>query len=109
VQHQDPFYQLGKLYVYNLQVELFQYGSEKIDTGVPEIDVFEDLKSYSIDNEPRILQEDGAFFILEDNSGVIREESNTTDVSDSYGDNEKFKVQSRDLIFDPSNPFGEIT
>ena len=25
VQHQDPFYQLGKLYVYKLQVELFQY------------------------------------------------------------------------------------
>jgi hypothetical protein len=32
VKHQDPFYQLGKLYVFKLQVELFQYASEKIDT-----------------------------------------------------------------------------
>ena len=27
VKHQDPFYQLGKLYVYKMQVELFQYAS----------------------------------------------------------------------------------
>lgn len=49
VKHQDPFYQLGKLYVYRLQVELFQYASEHIDTGIKEIDVFETLKSYDTD------------------------------------------------------------
>ena len=49
VQHQDPFYQLGKLYVYKLQVELFQYASEHIDTGFKDIDVFETLKSYDTD------------------------------------------------------------
>lgn len=49
VQHQDPFYQLGKLYVYKLQVELFQYASEHIDTGHRDIDVFESLKSYDTD------------------------------------------------------------
>jgi len=48
VQHQDPFYQLGKLYVYKLQVELFQYASEAIDTGVKEIDAFETLKTFNI-------------------------------------------------------------
>ena len=47
VQHQDPFYQLGKLYVYKLQVELFQYSSEKIETGIPELDVFQSLKTFS--------------------------------------------------------------
>ena len=47
VQHQDPFYQLGKLYVYKLQVELFQYSSEAIDTGVEEIDAFESLKTFN--------------------------------------------------------------
>jgi hypothetical protein len=30
VESQDPFYQLGKLYVYRLSVELFQYGSIKL-------------------------------------------------------------------------------
>jgi len=47
VQHQDPFYQLGKLYVYKLQIELFQYSSEFIDTGIPEIDAFESLKTFN--------------------------------------------------------------
>ncbi len=47
VQHQDPFYQLGKLYVYKLQVELFQYSSERIDTGIKEIDAFETLKTFT--------------------------------------------------------------
>lgn len=46
VTHQDPFYQAGKLYVYKLQVELFQYASEHITTGIKEIDVFETLKSF---------------------------------------------------------------
>ena len=47
VQHQDPFYQLGKLYVYKLQIELFQYSSERIDTGIKEIDAFETLKTFT--------------------------------------------------------------
>jgi hypothetical protein len=47
VQHQDPFYQLGKLYVYKLQVELFQYASEQIDTGIAQVDAFETLKTFS--------------------------------------------------------------
>ena len=47
VKHQDPFYQLGKLYVFKLQIELFQYASEKIDTGISEIDAFETLKTFT--------------------------------------------------------------
>jgi len=47
VQHQDPFYQLGKLYVYKLQVELFQYASEQIDTGIAQVDTFETLKTFN--------------------------------------------------------------
>lgn len=49
VQHQNPFYQLGKLYVYKLQVELYQYASERIDTGIGDIDVFESLKTFDVD------------------------------------------------------------
>ena len=49
VKHQDPFYQLGKLFVYKLQIELFQYSSERMQTGIPEVDVFESLKSFDLD------------------------------------------------------------
>ena len=48
VQHQNPFYQIGKLYTYKLDIELFQYASERIDTGYNVIDDFESLKTFDI-------------------------------------------------------------
>jgi hypothetical protein len=45
VEHEQPFYQLKNLPVYKLQVELFEYRSEKIDTGIAELDEFEILNS----------------------------------------------------------------
>ena len=38
VEHEQPFYQLGKNYVYQLQCELFEYEDEVIDTGIDAID-----------------------------------------------------------------------
>ena len=83
VQHQDPFYQLGKLYVYKLQVELFQYASEKLDTGIEEIDIFETLKSFDTT-------------------------INDVEKPDGFGTNNKFKVESEGVVFDVNNPFGEL-
>ena len=38
VEHEDPFYQLGKNYVYQLKCELFEYEDEVIDTSIDFID-----------------------------------------------------------------------
>jgi len=38
VEHEDPFYQLGKNYVYQLKCELFEYEDEVIDTTIETID-----------------------------------------------------------------------
>ena len=38
VEHEKPFYQLGKNYVYELQCELFEYEDEVIDTSIDLID-----------------------------------------------------------------------
>ena len=38
VEHEDPFYQLGKNYVYQLKCELFEYEDEIFDTDIEEID-----------------------------------------------------------------------
>jgi hypothetical protein len=37
VEHEQPFYQLGKNYVYELKCELFEYEDEVVDTTVEEI------------------------------------------------------------------------
>lgn len=38
VEHEDPFYQLGRNYVYLLKCELFEYEDEVLDTSISEID-----------------------------------------------------------------------
>lgn len=83
VQHQDPFYQLKKLYVYKLEVELFQYSSEKIDTGIADIDEFETLKTFDVTKQANI------------------------EVPDSYGNNNAFKTEAIPIVFDKTNPFGD--
>ena len=42
VEHEAIFYQLGSLQTYDLRCELFEYSSERIDTGIPQIDIIED-------------------------------------------------------------------
>lgn len=41
VEHENPFYQLGKLYTYKLSCELFKYSHEDMDTGFSEVDQLE--------------------------------------------------------------------
>lgn len=48
VEHERPFYQLGKGYVWELQCELFEYSDESIDTGVAAIDAVETQNAVSI-------------------------------------------------------------
>ena len=42
VEHENPFYQLGKLYTYKLSCELFNYSHQDMDTGFSEIDEVEE-------------------------------------------------------------------
>jgi hypothetical protein len=49
VEHEKPFYQLGKNYVYELQCELFEYEDEVLDTDIDEIDEVLEDKGYIVD------------------------------------------------------------
>jgi hypothetical protein len=166
VKHQDPFYQLGKLYVYKLQVELFQYSSERIDTGIKEVDVFETLKTFSTNTTrskaggiteiemvsggsgyttasvsfasnlgygaaASAVIEDGvitAIEIDEMGQGYTTPESVVVNITgdgqgavaqvvavdididkiESFGDNNAFKAEASEFLFDADNPFGDV-
>ena len=58
VEHEKPFYQLQKNYVYTLKCELFRYSDEVIDTGISEID--DNLVGNSLSGET----EDGISSVL---------------------------------------------
>jgi hypothetical protein len=42
VEHEQVFYQTGRLQTYDIRCELFEYSSEQIDTGISDIDSIED-------------------------------------------------------------------
>ena len=47
VEHEDPFYQVGKLFVFKMTCELFEYSQEDFDTGIGDIDIIEDEQAYT--------------------------------------------------------------
>jgi len=50
VEHENPFYQLGKLFTYRLSCEVFTYSHEEIDTGYSNIDtVDENVKKFAVE------------------------------------------------------------
>ena len=48
VEHESIFHQMGKLQVWDLDIDLFSYSNQRIQTGVAMIDKFSDLFSHSI-------------------------------------------------------------
>lgn len=80
VDHESPFFEKGKQYVYEVKVEAFEFSYEEIQTGDVEIDD-----------------------ILGEMDSVIDPETET----EPYGDNDDIEADtSDDTVFDPANPFG---
>ena len=104
----DPFFQVGKLYVYKLQCELMQFSSERFDTGVSEIDSIADGDSLDI-NEFNLLLQSGDRALLEEYSpaGIVLQSYNLGNIMPNV-DNEDFRGEISVLDFSERNPFGEI-
>lgn len=108
VEDREPFFQIGKLYVYELQVELIQYSSERVTTGIDAIDAVVSNQSLDIQNFELTL-ESGFRLLLEQetNSSVILESFDTS-LIDPLAQNEKFEAEIDVLDFSERNPFGEV-
>jgi hypothetical protein len=106
VQHLDPFYQLGKFYVYSMNCELYQFSSEDFETGIDGIDSAEAAVSHNM-FEYQILTQTGDL-LLNQNSGSIIQAKFATKQIVPFSDNEDFESQGADILdFTAINPFGE--
>ena len=108
VDFQNPFYQLNQIYVFRLTVELFEYSSEDLDTGITEIDAIE--TKYSQDMlEYQLLGENGKLLLNETN-GCIINEAYSTATSEPIDNLDFDNIVTTEGILDFSerNPFGEI-
>ena len=122
VEDQEPFFQLGNLPVYKLRARTWEYSSEKLDTGVADIDSAED--QFSLD---QLAHQ----FTLEDGSGALQLENDSVDGTKNYLINEEYNIQTQStyadnldldaqagfntedtsddiLDFTERNPFGEV-
>jgi len=108
VESTDPFFQVGKLYVYKLQCELMQFSSERFNTGVSEIDDIAAGKSVDM-NEYNVLFETGNRFLLEyyaPSSLILQNYTMENIIPNSQ--NESFTGEISVLDFSETNPFGEL-
>ena len=105
----DPFFQVGKLYVYKMECELMQYSSETFDTGVSEIDGIAADKSADI-NAFNLLLQDGSRALLQEYNpaGIILQSYKLNTILPNVN-NEDFKGEISVLDFSEHNPFGEIS
>lgn len=79
VDHEDPFFQHGKQYVYKLKCELFDFNNETFNTN--DIDIENIIDQVEL-NDPE------------------------TEV-ETFGDNDEIQTETDTSVsFDPSNPFG---
>jgi len=111
VEHEQVFYQTGRLQTYDLRCELFTYSNERIDTGNTAIDAVED--NYSTDiltNE--MLQEDGDKLQLEDGGSLMQEwrieGTQPTANNEYFQSNDPVFSSSSVIDFSESNPFSEV-
>ena len=114
VETHDPFYQLGKLYVYKLQCELWQYSSEDLNTGIEEIDALEDKVSQNVSSYEFLLESgdrmrlNSTDYNAED-AGFLLTEAWTQTAQDPLSDNTTFNLESQGILdFTEINPFGEV-
>ena len=109
VEAQDPFFQVGKLYVYKLECELYRYSSEQFTTGVDEIDGIAADRSTDV-NEFNVLLEDSYRMLSEEyNPSSIILESYSLNTILPNVNNEDFRGEISVLDFSERNPFGEIS
>jgi hypothetical protein len=104
---------MGTLPTWEITVELFEYGNEKINTGIGEIDRIQTTFSlnvfdYSLVDEDgdRMLDESGNYLVLESyDPADINPASDNEAIQDGT---DNFPLGSKDFIdFSERNPFAE--
>ena len=106
-QNIENFYQLGKLYTYELRCDRLEYSSERINTDVADIDGIEDQYSLSTANSEKLLDEDTFLFLHEDDTFIVNE-ADVVVAAEISADNEEIgqKIIDDDILdFSEQNPF----
>lgn len=104
------FYQMGSIQMYDLVCEMFEYSSERLNTGIAAIDDIEKELSLSLDLY-NIMTTDGLVLTTQEGDPIIQSGYNFENQNlDVFGDNEEFEQEENafDLLdWSQIDPFSE--
>lgn len=103
-----PFFTLGKNYVYEIKCEKLEYSSERIITGIPDIDKVVTQFSVANTGPISITTEDLYTLTTQSSNNIIIEFEEIGNV-EKYAQNEELQEESEQIIdFSVNNPFGVV-
>lgn len=113
VKKQEIFYPMGTLPTWEVTVELFDYGNERFNTGIAEIDKIQN--QFSLNILDYALRDESGQLLLDESENIIVNEDYDLTVLDPAADNDaiqegtaNFPDGSDDFIdFSERNPFAE--
>lgn len=109
VDHDVPFYEILKNYVFELKCEKYEFSSERFETGIPDLDNTTTGYELTMDNDNNILDEDGILNITTESGNDLNVENNKPKTRDKGSQNDILQNESDGLInFDEKNPFGNV-
>jgi hypothetical protein len=98
----SDFFQLGRVYQYQLTCEFFLYSSEKIETGITDLDAFVRDSEDLLENQ--IQTEAAENMVSEDNGYLILDIIDVPTLADrKYGTD--FSTESTNISVSIKNPF----
>lgn len=104
----DMFYQLGKIYTYDLTVELFEYSNERFSTGIPEIDAISSRFTSNVIDRA-ITDEEGNYLTTTEGEYVTYE---PVRIANPLADNDFLRLNVDDIVATPDEAdefeFGKV-
>ena len=110
VEHEPVFYQMGSLQFYELRLEMFEYGGERFNTGISDIDVLEDTRSTDIYLNSQLMMETGDLPIhIETGQRILLNNITELDQDDITDSENTFLETGADnfIDFSDADPFSE--
>lgn len=109
VEHESIFYSFGRLNTYDLKCELFRYSSERLDTGIADIDIIETDFSLDTTNFNYLLEDGGLMLRDHHTGGAYVLESFRIEDFDATANNEIIQITAENVIdFSERHPFSQL-
>jgi len=108
VEHEPVFYQMGSLQMYDLRCELFEYSSEDLNTGVPQIDNLEVEYTLAATEADGLMRDANNNVIINEATGRPEGVDSDWNPDDPFSTNSEFQLDADSFVdFTERDPFSE--